>query len=324
MRKKLVAAVLVMAALAGIFWASRWYKVPDEGIRSTGTIEVTRFDIAPKVSGYLVELAVKQGDQVVINQFIARIARPDLEAQVLRDEAALRKAEVLLQDLQKGSRSQELAEEAAKVAAAQSVYNKAQADFIRFNELYRQGAVAQQQAETVEVAYESARNSLQAAQARLSLTEEGNRPDTIEAQRLEVTRGKAVLELGKSQLADTVISSPGGGLILSKNFEQGEFVNAGSAIATIGDLQDCWVKIYIPSTQLGLITIGQAASIKVDSFPDRLFNGEIKEISQHAEFTPRQSLTQHERANMVFAVKVRVNNAEGKLKPGMPADVIIK
>lgn len=325
MRRKLPAILLIVVIVAiGAFWGSKWYKGRDEGIKATGTIEVTHYDIAPKVSGYLAELSLKQGDKVVINQTIARLARPDLEAQVLRDEAALQKAEAQLRDLAKGSRSQELAEAAANVAAAQSTYSKAQADFARFDELYRQGAVSEQQLEAAKVAYETAGNALEGSRARLSLLEEGSRPDTIEAQRLEVARSKAVLALTKSQLADTVISSPGTGLVLSKNFEQGEYVNAGSPLATIGDLLDCWVKIYIPSTQLGLLTVGQAADIKVDSFPGRVFSGRIKEISQNAEFMPRQSLTQNERANMVFAVKVQVDNAEGILKPGMPADVIIK
>ncbi|MPN21978.1 hypothetical protein SDC9_169360 [bioreactor metagenome] len=89
-------------------------------------------------------------------------------------------------------------------------------------------------------------------------------------------------------------------------------------------MKDCWVKIYVSSTQLGLLKVGQQVDVKVDSFPDRTFVGQIKEISQNAEFTPRQSITQHERANLVFAVKVKIANDERILKPGMPADVIIK
>lgn len=321
-RKVVIAGVLIMAVLAGI-WGSRWFVRREEGITATGTIEVTRFDVTPKVGGYIVELAIKEGDKVSEHQVVARITRQDLQAQVQRDEAALQKAEVQLQDLVKGARNQELAEAEAGVATAEAVFEKARADYGRFQELYRQGAVSRQQMEAATVSYESAQGALDAARARLSLAAEGNRPDVIEAQRLEVARSKASLEMTKTQLDDTRISSPGTGLVLSKNFEQGEYVNAGAPIATIGDLNDCWVKIYIPSTQLGLLYIGQPANVKVDSFPDRVFSGEIREISQNAEFMPRQSLTQHERANMVFAVKVRVNNAEGSLKPGMPADVII-
>jgi HlyD family secretion protein len=323
-KKVMLGALVIVLMVAVVLLGTRWFRGQEEGIKATGSIEVTRYDIAPKVSGYLTELSIGKGDKVIQGQLVARISRPDLAAQVLRDGAALQKAQVQLQDLEKGARNQERVELTAVVAAARAVYSKAKLDLERYTDLRAQGAIAQQQLDAAQVAFLTAENSMMAAQARYSLVEEGNRPDVLEAQRLEVTRNKAIVELGRAQLADTEISSPGTGLVQAKNFEQGEFVNAGAAIATIGVLEDCWVKIYIPSTQLGLIKVGQLASIQVDSFPGRVFSGEIKEINQNAEFTPRQSLTQKERANMVFAVKVRVNNADGMLKPGMPADVVIK
>jgi HlyD family secretion protein len=165
---------------------------------------------------------------------------------------------------------------------------------------------------------------MQALEQRLSLSDAGNRPKAIEAQRLEVERSKAVLAASKALVQDTVVASPVSGLVLTKNFENGEYINPGSALVTVGYMNDCWVKIYVPSTHLGLIKVGQPADVKVDSFPDKVFRGEIKEISQTAEFTPRQSITQRERANLVFAVKVKIENADGILKPGMPADVVIQ
>ena len=169
-----------------------------------------------------------------------------------------------------------------------------------------------------------AQGGLTSARSRQSLTEEGNRADVIEAQRLEVARAKAIVKASRSALDDTRVLSPLTGLVSTKNFENGEYVNPGSPIATVIDTTDCWVKIYLPTAQLGLITIGQPASVKIDSYPDRTFSGHIKEISQNAEFTPRQSLTQRERANLVFAVKVKIDNPEGLLKPGMPADVALQ
>ena len=324
MHKKVLVGTLVIALLVAVLLGARWFRGQEEGIKATGSIEVTRYDIAPKVSGYLTELPIEKGNKVTQGQLMARISRPDLAAQVLRDEAALQKAQIQLQDLEKGARNQERVGLTAEVAAARAVYSKAKLDFERYTDLRAQGAISQQQLDAAQVTLSTAENALIATQARYSLVEEGNRPDILEAQRLEVTRNKAIVELGRTQLADTEIRSPGTGLILAKNFEQGEFVNAGAAIATVGVLEDCWVKIYIPSTQLGLIKVGQLANVQVDSFPELVFSGEIREINQNAEFTPRQSLTQKERANMVFAVKVRVNNADGRLKPGMPADVVIK
>jgi HlyD family secretion protein len=278
----------------------------------------------PKVNGYLSEFTLQAGDAVQAGQAIARISRPDLEAQVLRDEAALARATAQLLDLEAGSRVQERQEIAANLAAARSVHQKALLDYDRYEKLYAKGAVSLQQLDAARSALDVAYNSMQALEQRLSLSNEGSRPQAIEAQRLEVERSKAVLAASRVLVQETLVTSPISGLVLSKNFENGEYINPGSALATIGDMNDCWVKIYVPSSHLGLIKAGQQAEVKVDSFPDKVFAGIIKEISQTAEFTPRQSITQRERANLVFAVKVKVDNQAGSLKPGMPADVVIK
>lgn len=323
MSKKLLALIVIIVVLAGF----ATYKMQSRkalGITATGTIEITRADIAPKVSGYIGELTIKEGDYVTLGQVIARISRPDLEAQKLRDEATLIKAQVQLADLEKGARPQEINEVQGTLVSGQAVYEKARKDYTRQQELFAQGAVSAQQLDATRSAYEVALATLAAYQARASLVTEGNRPDVIAAQKAEVERSQAIVKLAKTAIEDTVVVSPLDGLLLTKNFEQGEYVNAGAAIGTVGNWRDCWVKVYVSSTQLGLIWAGQNVNIRVDSFPGRQFSGQIKEISQQAEFTPRQSLTQQERANMVFAVKVKIDNAEGILKPGMPVDVVIE
>ena len=325
--KKTKLKIVLLAAVVAIAIGMAGYKLygrVETGITATGTIEVTKTDVTPKVAGYLAELKIKEGDLVKSGQLVARIDRPDLQAQLLRDEASLARAKAQLRDLEQGARAQELQEAAANLAAAKSQADKAKADFDRYSRLFRDGAISTQQLDNSRSAHEVAANSLLAAQSRYSLLQAGTRPETIEAQRLEVQRSQAVLDSSRTQLADTSVASPIAGRVLSKNYEQGEFVNAGSAIATIGDMRDCWVKIYVATEQLGRIRLGQAAKVKIDAYPDKVFRGEIKEISQNAEYTPRQSITQRERANMVFAVKVKIDNAEEFMKPGLPADVVIE
>lgn len=314
--------LLLIAALSAT--AYKLYNRQQTGITATGTIEVTRADITSKVAGYITKLSIKEGDRVQNGQIVLYVARPDLKAQLLRDELALTKAEVQLTDLVKGSRSQEINDYEAVVGSARSTFEKAKSDLVRYQALFQQGAISAQQMAAAQSAYEVADSSLKSATAKLQLAIEGNRPDTIEAQRLEVERSKAIVESSRTQVADTVIFSPLDGLVLTKNFEDGEYVNPGSPIATIGNMNDCWVKIYVSSAELGAISVGQTAEVSIDSFPGKVFTGTIKEISQNAEFTPRQSITKRERANLVFQVKVQLDNQDGVLKPGMPADVVIK
>ena len=318
-------AVIALVAIFAIGAAGyKLYGRSEQGITATGTIEVTKTDITSKVGGYLIELKVREGDAVNKGNIVAVIDRPDLKAQLWRDEVALAKAKAQLRDLEQGARSQELQEASANLAAAKSQAIKAQTDFNRYSTLFREGAISSQQLDASRSAHEVAANTLTAAQSRYSLLLAGNRPEAIAAQRLEVERSEAVLAASRTQVADLEVNSPLAGRVLSKNYERGEYVNAGAAIATIGDMNDCWVKIYVSTEQLGKIRLGQAASVKIDAYPDKTFRGEIKEISQNAEYTPRQSITQRERANMVFAVKVKLDNPAETMKPGLPADVVLE
>jgi len=323
MNKKILAGIIVFLLVAGAA-GYKLYLSRETGITATGTIEVTLADVVPRVNGYISELKIEVGDNVKTGQTIARITRPDLEAQLQADESALAKGKVVLTDLEKGSRPQEIQQAVANLAGAQAVYVKAKIDLDRYRTLYADGAIAAQQLDAAQSSYDVAYNSLIASQSQQSLVLEGNRPDVIEAQRAEVRRLEAVANVTRATMADTVVASPLNGVVLTKNFEAGEYVNPGSAIATVGDLNDCWVKIYVSSAQLGLIKFGQQVDVRVDAYPDKVFVGNIKEISQNAEFTPRQSITQQERANLVFYVKVKIENSQGILKPGMPADVVIK
>ena len=323
MNKKIILiAIVLVAVLAAAGY--KLYQPKPQGITATGTVEVKHADIVPKINGYMTQLSVQVGDTVQAGQVIAHIRRADLEAQSAADEAALAKARVQLTDLEKGPRQQEIQEVRAVMASAQATYDKAKNDLERYRALYQENAIAAQQFDAAQSSYDIAYNALIAAQSKQSLVAEGNRPDVVEAQRAEVKRLQAVGGVTRATLADTAVSSPLSGVVLTKNYENGEYLNPGSAIATIGDLNDCWVKIYISSEQIGLIKLNQPVDIHIDAYPNRNFAGTIKEISQNAEFTPRQSITQRERANQVFYVKVKIDNAEGILKPGMPADVVIQ
>jgi HlyD family secretion protein len=323
MNKKFIVAGVILVALLIMAGFKLWHR-ETTGITATGTVEVTQVDIAPKVNGYLSGLTVEAGDSITSGQTIAKITRNDLEAQLLRDEAALDKAGAQLEDLRKGSRDAEKKAAAANVASAKAVLLKNRDDYQRIKTLYQKGVVSKQEYENSGAALQVAESSFQAAESQYNLVCQGARPDAIAAQIKEVERNRAIVASSRAAMNDTVLSSPLNGVVLSKNYQNGEYVNVGLSVLTIGDFNDCWVKIYVSSTQLGLLKLGQTARVRIDSYPNRDFQGTLKEISQTAEYTPRQSITAKERANMVFAVKVKLDNQSGILKPGMPADVVLQ
>ncbi|WP_029166279.1 HlyD family secretion protein [Aminiphilus circumscriptus] len=291
-------------------------------LRATGIVEMQTVHIASKLSGTIEKLFVSEGMHLSPGDPVARLSRPDLAAQVQRDKAALAKARALLEDLLQGTRPEEIAQAKASVDAAQSRFDKAKSDYARFERLHKEQVIADKQFDEYQNTLRVAQSDLAAARERYALTVAGPRTKQIEAARHEVDLLSAALATSRSILADTHIVSPVAGVVLSKGFEEGEFVLPGGVVAEVGRYEDCWIRLYIPSTLLGRISLGGTAEVRVDSFPERIFPGFVSEIAQEAEFTPRMSLHPDERANLVFRVKVSVPNEDGALKSGMPADVV--
>ena len=323
MKHKILAALLLVAvAVAGGIALCRFLGNGKNGaVAAAGTIEVTEVSVTAKESGTLSSAGFREGDRVGKGQVLGRLVRNDLEAQQAQDRAALERARAMLADLRKGARPQEIREAEEAQGAAKVRYDLAQADFNRFSSLYAEKVISRKEMDEVTARRDLAAKDLAAAGERLSLVRSGTRPDVLAAQEAEVLRLEALGRVTASRVGDTVLAAPLGGVVLSKNYEEGEFLPPGAVLATVADLSDCWVKVYLPSTVLGRVKAGGAADVRVDSFPDRVFRGKVRAVSDRAEFTPRQSLTTEERANLVFAVEVAVENPESLLKPGMPADV---
>lgn len=324
--RRLAFCVLGIALVAGALLWTGGIPLPfsSRETSATGTIEVQEVTLAPKIGGFVAEMRFREGDRVRSGDIVATLRRDDLDADVSRDRAALERGRALLSDLERGERSQRIREASAGVASAASRLKQAERDYGRYRRLFEENAVSRKQMDDVALALEVARNALVASRAGLGFLQAGSREDQIAAQRLELERLDAVLRASMIRQEDRTIRSPLDAVVLVRAMEPGELANPGAVLFVLGDESDCWVRVYIPSTMLGRVRPGGDAEVRVDSFPGRVFQARVGEIAEKAEFTPRESLTPEERANLVFRVKVRVGNAEGFLRPGMPADVIFR
>ena len=321
MKKRVMAVILVsLLVVIGYFGYQHYTAQEDEGLMASGTIEATKVELSAKLAGTLGNLNIESGSTVQKGQVVGVIERNDLAAQKERDALGVHKAEAQLQDLTSGARAQEIKEASANVSMYEASWKKSQADWQRGQQLFQEGAIPKDQLEKLETDLQMKQGQLEAAQARLSLLQAGNRPETIKAAQVEVDRSKAVLKAAEVLLADTKIISPLTGIVLSKNREPGEFVQAGASMATVVDLKDMWIRIYVPTEDLPQIKLNQRVSFTV-SGSDEDYTGIIEEIASQGEYTPKTIQTKKERTNIVYAVKIRISNQDGTLKPGMPADV---
>ena len=139
-----------------------------------------------------------------------------------------------------------------------------------------------------------------------------------------VDQAQANLELLDTQISKLAVYAPLDGVILVRNVEPGEFVQPGATALSMANLNNLTITVYVPEDRYGQISLGQQADVTVDSSPGTTFSAEITYIADQAEFTPRNVQTVEGRSSTVYAIKLKVSDSEGKLKIGMPADVVFK
>ncbi len=326
-QRRKVGFLLALLVVAGAAIFAGWGLVRGKGggevLVANGTIEATEVEISSKLLGRIAQLLVKEGASVRAGQIIARLDTAEIEAEVAQQQAAMARAEAQLKELLAGSRVEEIEEARANLQQAEDNLKLARDDWDRFDNLFKEGAISAQDRDRAKNRIEVALSQVKAARERYQMIRIGPRPEVIEAARHERDRAKAALGMAQVRLRESTILSPLSGFVLTKRAEQGEVVNPGFPIVILIDPDDLWLRVYIPESEIGIVKLGQAVTIAVDSFPNRRFEGKVTEISSKAEFTPRTVQTKKERVNLVFGVKVTLDNREHLLKPGMPADAEI-
>lgn len=318
-----VIALILICALAGsaYFLYKRFYASESSLIEATGTIEATRVNLHAKNSGTIRNFSIKDGEGVKNGQAIATLERNDLLAQRERDAMNLLAAESKLRELESGAREQEIKSAQASVNLAQINFDQANKDLERIETLYNNGAASASQLENAQSNAGIREQQLAAAQAQLDLLQAGSKAEQIAAAQAQVKSSRAVLQASEALVADLKVISPLDGVVSNRAYENGEFVQAGSSLLTVTDLNNLWIKVYIPTDELPGVKLNQTVKITV-SGSSQVFTGQVREIATQGEYTPKTIQTKKERTNVVYAVKITVDNPEGILKPGMPADVV--
>ncbi len=149
----------------------------------------------------------------------------------------------------------------------------------------------------------------------------GTRPERMQAARAEVASARALLAATEAIAQDLVLTAPVAGTVISRNAEPGELLAAGESALTLGESAAPYVWVYVPTRLLPRVRQGQLVRARLDGYPERPIDGRVVAISPEAEFTPRIALTEQERADLVFGVKVALADTTGLLRPGLPATV---
>lgn len=308
-RNKWIALLIAAAAIGALGW-NVWQSYRGDGqaawiASGNGRIEATEVDVATRLPGRLDALLVKEGDMVSADQTVARMDTKELQAQLREANAGLRKA-------REGARYAD-----AIVRQRQSELTYARSEYDRSLRLSKQGHVSAEKLDQSRTQLTSAEAALQAANVQVVEAEA-----TIEA-------AQATVDRIQSNLDDCLLTSPIAGRVLYRLAEPGEVLAAGGRVATVLDLTDVYMTIFLPTAQAGRVTVGDDARIILDAIPDYVIPARVSFVDPQAQFTPREVETRTEREKLMFRVKVKITRSLlkahiNRVKTGIPGEAFVR
>jgi HlyD family secretion protein len=318
-------------------------KPPADRVRASGQVEATDVQVAALVGGRVLQVDVTEGQRVAAGALVVRLDTADAKAERDQADAQLRllRAGARVEDVrqaeaQAGSADAEVAAAGAELAAVAADLAAATTDLQRFEQLLAANSGSQKQRDDAMTRRDVARQRERSARERERATQEraraaresvtrlraGARREEVDAAAARVAAAAAQIAIWEKAIADATVTAPVAGLVTQKMADVGELVQPRAPLAVITDLDHAWATVYVDEPAVPRITLGQEATVFTDAGGDGI-RGQVSQIADKAEFTPRNVQTADDRSKLVYRIKVTVDNRKGILKSGMPVEAEI-
>jgi HlyD family secretion protein len=322
MKKRIILFALILLVIgAGWFGYQQWASRKHESLKIQGNVDIRQVNLGFRVGGRIREMRFEEGDAVRTGDLIALLDEGPYQDQVNLAKAQLAQSTANLTKAINGSRPQEIDQARAQVAQAQANVENADLTFQRESELRRTNAISKQEFDNATATRDANRAQLRSAQANLALLEAGSRQEDIAAARAQVQHDKANLETAELNLSDCQLLAPTDGVIITRALEPGAIVAAGTSVSSLCLYSPVWIRTYVDEMDLGRIYPGMKALVYTDTNPEKPYPGQIGFISPVAEFTPKTVETRELRTDLVFRLRVVVQQPDRYLRQGMPVTV---
>jgi HlyD family secretion protein len=318
--------ILVIGTVAGLAW---WLTQRENSARQLvvyGNVDLRQVQLSFNNSERIAAVLVQEGDRVRQGQLVARLDTRRLEPQVAQAEAQAAAQQQVVQRLRNGSRPEEIAQARANVDSAKADALNARQQYERVKsaaEMSAGRAVRQQDVDSAKAALQVAEAKLVVNQRALDLAVIGPRKEDIAQNEAQLRANEAQLAFLRQQLIDAQLLAPIDAVVRTRVLEPGDMASPQRPVFTLAITDPKWVRAYVSEPDLGKVHPGMAASVAVDSFPNRRFDGWVGFISPVAEFTPKSVQTEELRTSLVYEVRVFVKDPSDELRLGTPATVYL-
>lgn len=293
MKKMIIAGVVLVLSACG---------TKEKAYDATGIFEATETTVSAEQSGVLMTFALNEGDEIEEGREVGLIDTTQIWLKILQTKASKAVYQSQKPDMEK------------QIAVTREQLAKAQKEQRRYQELVNDGAAPRKMLDDAASQVQVLQRQLTAQMSSLSVNTNA------------LNKQMAATDVQVSQLYDQLrkchILAPVQGTVLEKYVERGEFVAMGKPLFKIADVSKMYIRAYVTSAQLQQVKVGQQVKVFADygGGQKKEYPGTVSWISSRSEFTPKTILTDDERADLVYAVKIAVNN-DGYIKIGMYGEV---
>ena len=267
-------------------------------------------DMTPKTSGTVTEVRVGMGDHVEEGDVLVVIDDGDVRTHVAQAEAGLEMARAQVAQMEKGATEEEIAQLRAVLDQAEAAVDMARWSYERMEELYRGGAVSRLQMEEATLQYRSAETQLTVAEMNLKMALDGTPEEALRMARAQLREAEAAVDLVGRRMEDTVIRAPASGQIAYVLVDPGDTVSPGMGVVGLVDTDPVYMDASVSERVIGFLNQGDVIEVEVAAISET-FDGILKQVAPAAD--PRSGM---------FPVRIAVENPEGRLKPGMLAELV--
>ncbi|PTR09173.1 HlyD family secretion protein [Nitrosospira sp. Nsp5] len=324
-RRIVVAIMLAVAVVTLASWSFFRQESDTNTLELFGNVDIRQVSLAFNGSERIAEMRVQEGDRVEAGQVLATLDTRTLALQIAQAQAGIEVQEQVLLRLKNGTRPEEVDQAKADVASAQAEADLAGQQLKRLQNVEKTAgeAISQQDLDHARSRRQVFKALLKNRKKALKLAVIGPRKEDIAQAEAQLNVSKAELALLKHQLSLAELKAPINAVVRSRLLEPGDMASPQRPVYALAITDPKWVRAYVTEVDLGRIKPGMSARVTTDSHPDQSIRGHVGYISSVAEFTPKMVQTEELRTSLVYEVRVFVEDAEDRLRLGMPATVRI-
>jgi HlyD family secretion protein len=315
-----IVGVVLVVAIGLVLWSRFAAHEGASRLVLYGNVDIREVELAFRVPGRLATMRFDEGDRVHAGDTVATLDAEPYRETLAVATARVAQAKANVAKLEAGSRPQDIQRARSAVSEAEAAHANALSDFTRQQGLATSGASSEKALEAARARRDETAARLAAAKEALALSVEGFRAEDIAAAHAELAAAAAQRDQAQTQLDDTTLTAPSDGALISRTREPGSMLGAGTPVYALSLREPLYVRAYVDEPNLGKLAPGTRVKIRTDSSA-KSYSGQIGFISPRAEFTPRSVETTSLRTDLVYRLRIVVQDADEGLRQGMPVTV---